>query len=156
MAFANKDVITAVLSRSTEDVDVTFTSEWNVVNDPSAGVYYPHNGLLKFPLAPGASWRSRYELTRARQGAFRSKWDVQIKVVGWEDVEVPAGRFRALRIEGDGSYQRQDVAGNGSGRWVFWYAPQAKRWVKYTYESTDFRGNPNVRQTDELVEFRLQ
>ena len=156
VAFANKDVINAVLKRGQEEIDVTFTSEWNVVNDPSSGVYNPHSGLLKFPLVPGATWRARYDLTRMRQGAFRAKWDVRMKAVGWEEVEVPAGKFRALRVEGNGDYVRQDVFGSGTGRYVFWYAPQVKRWVKYTYEGTDFKGNPNVRQADELVEFKLQ
>ena len=156
VAFANKDVINVVLMRGYQEVDATFTAEWNVVNDPNAGVYNPHSGLLKFPLRVGASYPARYQITRPRQGAFRVKLEVQMKVVGWEDVKVPAGTFRALKVEGNGSYQRQDVSGNGQNRFAIWYVPEVKRWVKWTFESTDFRGQPFQRETDELVDYKLQ
>ena len=156
VAFVNDKVINAVLKRGQDEVDVTFTSEWNVVNDPGSGVYNPHSGLLKFPLLVGARYPARFELTRRKQGAYRVRMDVPMRVVGWEEVEVPAGKFRALKIEGHGAYRRQDVFGNGQIHYTFWYVPDVKRWVKYTMENTNFRGEPFTRETDELVEFKLQ
>lgn len=156
VAFANKDVINVVQRRGKEEIDVTFTSEWNLVNDISSGVYNPHTGLLRFPLQVGAKYPTRYEVTRRRQGAFRSRIEATMRVVGWEDVEVPAGKFRALKVEGDGSYRRQDTFSNGQIRYAIWYVPAVKRWVKFTVENTDSRGQPFVRETDELVEFKLK
>lgn len=156
VAFASKDVINVVMRRGKEEIDVAFTSEWNLVNDFNSGVYNPHSGLLKFPLQAGASYRTRYEITRLRQGAYRVNVDAVMKVVGWEEVQVPAGKFRALKIVGNGTYQRRDVLSNGQNRWEIWYSPQVKRWVKWTFESTDSRGQRAAYETDELVEFKLK
>ena len=95
------------------------------------------------PAALQASWkaevRARWELTRRRQGAFRVKADVTMKVIGWETVQVPAGTFRALKLEGRGTYQRLDTFASGQTHWLIWYSPEARRWVRLTYQSTDSR-----------------
>jgi len=156
VTFVGKDVIQAVNRRGSQEIDVSYTSEWNVVNDLDGGVWNPHSGMLKFPLQPGASYAAEAEITRPRQGAFRSKMEIPLKVVGWEEIVVPAGKFRALKIDGPGSYQRQDVSGAGQIHFVFWYVPEVKRWAKVTIESTDFRGQPFNRTAEELVEFKVQ
>lgn len=156
VAFANKDVINVVQKRGQDEIDVSYTSEWNLVNDFNSGVYNPHTGLLRFPLQVGASYPTRFEVTRRRQGAFRTRIEATMKVVRWEDVTVPAGKFRALKVEGNGSYQRQDTFSSGQIRYAIWYAPAVKRWVKFTVENTDSRGQPFTRETDELVEYKLQ
>jgi hypothetical protein len=35
---------------------------------------------------------------------------LKYRVVGWEDVEVPAGKFKALKIEADGSWSGEIAA----------------------------------------------
>ena len=40
-------------------------------------------------------------------GRFSVRHERTIKVIGWEEVVVPAGRFRALRIEAEGWGRKQ-------------------------------------------------
>ena len=42
--------------------------------------------------------------------------DRRVKVVGWEEVGVPAGKFRALRIESEGRFQRVDTSISGTAK----------------------------------------
>ena len=48
---------------------------------------------------------------------------------GWEDVEVPAGKFRALKIEHNGTYKGS--CGTGVKQHWYWHVPAVKRHVKY-------------------------
>ncbi len=103
------------------------------------------------------------------EGVTSSMINYKVQAVRWEDVEVPAGRFRALRIEADGHmFRLNSIIGAGSGsrvrgiaRTVIWYAPEARRWVKYSYEDY-INGEPggmlmaNDHVGEELVELRLQ
>jgi hypothetical protein len=139
-----------------EEIDTTWTPEWNVVNDRRTGSFIPDNGVLRFPLKVGNTYTSQFEVVRPRQGAFRARNTLTVTVVGWEEVTVPAGKFRALKIDAPGTYQRQDVAGAGKVHYTVWYVPEVKRWVKWQFENTDFRGQPLRREGEELIEYRLQ
>jgi hypothetical protein len=66
------------------------------------------------------------------------------KVVGWEDVEVPAGKFKALRLEFDRSGQMR-----GSASESVWYAPEAKAVVKRV------QMRPGSQRTRDLITFEL-
>jgi len=68
------------------------------------------------------------------------------KVTGIETVTVPAGTFRAFRVEGQ-TYEVQ--ASTKQWRFVHWYAPDVRMEVKL--QATE----PDGRVTEvELVEFR--
>ena len=74
--------------------------------------YDPPYCILKFPVKPGQAWTS--EVTSG--GAVRTTF--KYKAVEEEDVEVPAGKFRAVRLE-------VDIDTRGQARKsVIWYAPR--------------------------------
>lgn len=139
VASVGSDVIQVVAHRgsNSEEVDATFTTDWNQVNAVNGAVFVPHTGIFRFPLRVGSTYAADYEVLRPRQGAFRSRIRLNVTVVGWEDVVVPAGRFRALKVEGIGTFERQDMQRSGSMRQIFWYAPEVKRWVKSEIESSN-------------------
>jgi hypothetical protein len=132
------------------EVDSFWTSEWNAVALPTM-TFTPHLGHFKFPLKVGASYVAAWEGI-AKGSGWRGKFEIQFKVTGWEDVTVPAGKFRALKLEGDGTYTRLDQAGGGWTRYAYWYVPEVKRFAKYTWVSEGM----NVNQVIELVEFSVQ
>lgn len=73
---------------------------------------------LQWPLEPGRSYQ------------FETSYQDQIqtwkgKVTGWEDVEVPAGKFKALHVEFERSGSNRNAASES-----LWYAPEAKLVVK--------------------------
>ncbi len=73
----------------------------------------PHWGNLSFPLWVGKSWTARYDFYDAkRHRTFDGTmwW----KVVAYEDVTVPAGTFKAFKLEGRNPYVHFDM----------WYSPE--------------------------------
>jgi len=81
-----------------------------------------------------------------------------VRALGWEEITVPAGKFRALKIEAQGSFRRTgDGSGSGTARNVIWYAPEVRRWVKMTREETFLRKRGGGDHSgEELVAYRLQ
>jgi hypothetical protein len=82
---------------------------------------HPHNALFSWPLWPGKTWRRTVELS----DAHRDRWPYPVvgEAEGFENVTVPAGTFRALKL----------VAGDPTrGLWneTLWYDPDSRLVVK--------------------------
>jgi hypothetical protein len=97
---------------------------------------------LQWPLEPGKS----YQFETMVQNSVAT-W--KGKIVGWEEVVVPAGKFKALRLEFDRSgpfrYAAQDSV---------WYAPDAKAVVK-RIQSRPGGNRANDVTTNELFSYKL-
>jgi hypothetical protein len=156
VVFAQRGVIQVVGNRQgvEEEVDATFTSDWNGVNMLTR-VFNPHTGWFKFPLQVGDTYKASYETLMPKKN-IKSRNERQVSVVGWEEIVVPAGKFRALKIVSDGRFQRLDAPGAGTSRNVIWYVPEVKRWVKITLESRPASGRGGEHMGEELVAFRLR
>ena len=157
VTFANERVIQLVATRGRDDkeIDTTYTAEWNFVSTANGAIFNPDQGLFRFPLHPGDLHEAHYNVKFPQQGAYEVRHDRRVKVVGWEEVNVPAGTFRALRIESEGGFQRQDTFVGGKAKEVAWYAPEVKRYVKWTFENWSFRGR-NQWWGLELLEYKVQ
>jgi hypothetical protein len=88
---------------------------------------------FKFPLSPGKTWaQSAHWETPALDVAGTE--EVRGKVIGWETVKVPAGSYKALRVE-----IRDRIIGSGGVydlvTLTYWYVPEVNRFVKYSYSS---------------------
>src|SRR5579875_3393617 len=57
---------------------------------------------VDFPLKVGQSWSADWIDPRRQGNQLSAHFHKDYKVVGWEDVTVPAGTFRALKIEAKG------------------------------------------------------
>jgi hypothetical protein len=75
---------------------------------------------------------------------------VRAQVNIMQTVTVPAGTFSATRVE-----LGSQTADGGQMSAVAWFAPQAKRWVKLTYDTWNPRNQPIDRSTFELFELLL-
>lgn len=75
---------------------------------------------LDFPLSPGKKFKYQVEGATA-------PFSMEVKVVKWEKMSVPAGVFEALRI--DGCYFNEASRWYGCGQ-EWWYAPEVKGFVK--------------------------
>jgi hypothetical protein len=87
------------------------------------------------------------------------EWKYAVKVVGWETVTVPAGTFRALRIEVEGNrgkdpdpfwWPKQAARFQHS----IWYAPEAKRYVKARHQAWSMTASLFADDLVELLEIR--
>lgn len=96
----------------------------------------------QWPLAQGKTWDAPYE------GAdVNTSWSVRVQ--GWEDVTVPAGTFRAIRID----LKRTDSGGRRTVKQeALWYAPAVKRHVRL--EEHEYVAGYHMKHTmEELVRF---
>jgi hypothetical protein len=156
VTFANEKAIHVVQINQAGDkeIDSTSTAEWNMVSSARDGVFTPNSGLLHFPLRPGERWNSSYTVKFPRQD-YDARHERRVSVIGWEEVQVPAGTFRALKVVSEGSVQRSDRPRAGKVTEVVWYVPEVRRFVKWTYETRNRMG-PVQSWEFELTAYLLQ
>jgi hypothetical protein len=162
VTFADARAIhTVVKKQDGRTTDANWTADWNAtVSVMTEAVIDPHTGLFRFPLRVGDTYRSQFEMAHPRgDSPARSKTEWIVTVAAWEDVTVPAGKFRALRLDAEGTYERVDRFMKGNVRSTTWYVPEVKRWVKHVYESDILAGGkigPNLKIGEELVVYSVQ
>ena len=140
-----------------------FDRQWNqieVFKDGSRIVRFsPYLPVFKFPLEVGKVWAQHYDWQRMDLGDGNSgpeTWAesrerkasgrpnhgstrVEGKVLGWEEISVPAGIFTALKIELKSPHyagpETRRIFGKaelfGGLLETYWYVPEVKRFVKY-------------------------
>jgi hypothetical protein len=138
-----------------------------------------------FPLEAGKTWGTAYERPNPTKTVKLNKMKIDCQAVGWEEVEVPAGKFRAFKVEGDGSWynefnptaattgaiskqdangvstavasQKSIVPAPASGRLyrASWYVPEIKREVKYIEEEYTTDGGLSSRNVMELESYKV-
>jgi hypothetical protein len=142
---------TTALPKEGGETDVSFTRDWNEVSSSDGAVFVGSSNTVKFPLFVGASYRADMEYKRPLLGAFHMKYERTAKVVGWERVVVPAGEFRALKIELSGYGWRLDrrTSQSTTARWRIWYVPQVKRPVRFEFQEG------SVHRGTELASFSV-
>lgn len=147
-----------ILTVNRGDRDSVWTPEWNALSHGGSGVTYDKpRQLFSFPLKVGAVHQARYEVVSRRGSGALSRYEDNVKVVGWEDVVVPAGKFRALKLEVTGTYQRIDTRGRGWTRKEIWYVPEVKRWVKWAHgEAWTAPNAPIQMNVEELTGFKVE
>lgn len=156
VATVGAEQIQAVCTRKRDgkEFDAIATIEWNYSSSCNGRIFRPNSGYFQFPLRIGKTYPFKFELVIAREFGGGKSGDFQrvegtVKVLGWEDVYVPAGRFRTLKVEAEHIFRSS--GGAESRRTVtYWYSPEVRRWVKFLSES---RGGMTV--TDELLAFKL-
>ncbi|MGF6700251.1 hypothetical protein OKW38_004863 [Paraburkholderia sp. MM5496-R1] len=140
------------------------------------------NRPFAFPLSPGKSGTVEYAGQHPNRVFASQKWNSQYRVVGTETVEVPAGKFQAIKIEAEGDWDAQleprqtvtqasqveqgdtamithaqklgPVQATGRTYKAFWYVPEVGRWVKSVEEYYGSNGVRNERYTTELESFK--
>ena len=118
--------------------------------------------LLNFPLTPGKNWKDSYSAqlqwgetytSRVNTSSFgdEASFFESYKALGWEDVDVPAGSFKAIKIE----YKREwsaPATGMREGKAWYWYSPEVKYLVKCQYDKSQIWS----KYTDwELISFHV-
>ena len=151
VSFADDNVILLVSTRKGDgkEFDSSWTSGWNAVTSYTGSYFRPHTGFLRFPLRIGDTYELKYEFLRPRVNTIRASASGTSKVVGWDMVEVPAGRFRTMKVEFDVAVRALDGSWAYKAKGTIWYDPEVRRWVKFQTVS------PNVKSSEELLEYKL-
>jgi hypothetical protein len=143
-------------------------SDWSRARSVN-GKEQVYNKRFDFPMREGKSWGIDYTENDPNRLIKSTHIHLDYSVSGWEEVTVPAGTFRAMKIEADGQWTgtsapalvasaRTDAGGtvmqtgNVAERTVtgrlykaYWYVPAVKRYVKAIEESYDGNGTLTQR-----------
>jgi len=91
--------------------------------------------ILDFPLGVGKQWKCAYSaVVKKTMQAIYEDYSEDYRILGWEDTEVRAGKFKTLRLEytrgGTGfmNLRIEDI------RHLYWYSPDVKYFVKCQYD----------------------
>jgi hypothetical protein len=104
----------------------------------------PHDGTLDWPLFVGKSWTATYTYNNRLQGMSVGPIHVQFKVTAYEDITVPAGTWKAFKLESETS---NNVVS------TLWYVPEINLFVKKITETQ--LGHPLGRSKTlfEIIEY---
>ena len=152
VTYADDKVILVVSTRKSDskEFDSSWTPEWNPVTSYAGVMYRPHAGVFQFPLRTGDKYEVKFEVLRPRVNKVVTTVTGVAKVIGWDTVEVPAGKFRAMRVEVEGVYRELDGSGTYQQHATMWYVPEVNRWAKFLVV------NPRFTGSEELMEYKLQ
>lgn len=109
--------------------------------------------LLNFPLEIGKSWQDKFTVKPTTLGAQETTYLETFTPLGWEDIEIPAGKFKAVKVE----YKQEKVGGAASqpkeGKVLYWYSPDVKYMLKCQYVKSDYW---DAAYDWELASFRVK
>lgn len=139
-----------VPSKSGPPLEIDLNSQGDVISD-GGSTYDPAKGLLDFPLTVGKSWDIRH--IRHWTSGWNQVVSAHATVEAFENVQVSAGSFDAYKIVVNGL--NKGKLGGPASRFdiTYWYAPSAKRIVKYVYQWTNYLHLENY--TYELTAYSL-
>jgi hypothetical protein len=147
-----------VQSKTNKVKTLQFTSEWNLLSsrnpDGSGLDYAPPLQYFAFPLYSGKTWQQKSRETNMKTGAVREH-TVSGTVGEWEEVSVPAGTFRALKITLHTELYDPATEQKSLGTDISWYAPEMRRSVKSIITSQNFQGQQE-RQVISLIQQDIQ
>jgi hypothetical protein len=118
--------------------------------------YSPSTQLYVFPLNPGAKFSLKSVETVEGDGRVFDH-DIAFDVVGEEEVTVPAGTFRAVKLVRTLRWTQRgkpDVAGTNT--YTYWYSGQAKRWVAQDQRHVSKSGKETQRRRVELESYSVR
>jgi hypothetical protein len=150
VAVADNQTTLNVPSKNGPPIEMAFNSQGDVIRD-GGSTYDPAKGLLDFPLTVGKSWDVRH--IRHWNTGWNQVVSAHATVEAFENVQVSAGSFEAYKIVVHGL--NKGKLGGSASRFdmTYWYAPSAKRIVKYVYEWTNYLHLENY--TYELAAYSL-
>jgi len=82
---------------------------------------------------------------------------VEIAIVGEEEIATPAGVFRAVKIERKVTWKQRDKPSNaGVNTWTYWYSGAAKRWIVAEESNVTATGKQLRNQRYELESYKVK
>jgi CHAT domain-containing protein len=114
-----------------------------VVQEKERAGATPHYGSLAWPLEVGKSWSSVYQYRDNQRNLRFNRIETAWRVAAEEQVTVPAGPFKAFRLEG----------GNNRNMWTTWYAPSVRLVVKEILERKASHPSGPGRTVTEVIRY---
>jgi hypothetical protein len=130
-----------------ERTDEIYDSLWTIKQEPAYDRPLVFERPLPFlPTVFEAGQREVFQ-TSFKVDGFNSLyyWRSHLFAAGWEEVQVPAGQFSALRIERTSWFAHPDsFRFDAVRRDTIWYSPQINRWVRREWTG-EYRSTSTLR-----------
>ena len=94
--------------------------------------------LFNFPLEIGKSWTDKFTIKSGTFGTQEFTVTETFTPLGWEDVQIPAGKFRGVKIEYKSEMPGQAAGRPKEGKVWYWYSPEVKYMLKCQYDRTEY------------------
>jgi len=94
--------------------------------------------LFNFPMEIGKSWQDKYVVKPASLGAQETTYVETFTPLGWEEITVAPGKFRAVKLEYKQEKLGQAAGQPKEGKILYWYSPDVKYIVKCQFEKSDY------------------
>ena len=115
--------------------------------------FSPPTPWFVFPMRPGnVSDIKTVQTSTEADGRIRIM-DSQVKltVIGEEEIEVPAGKMRAVRIERVANWKQRDSDNGGVRTHTYWYSGHVKRLVLLEDKNVTLKGKTVLHERHALV-----
>jgi hypothetical protein len=133
---------------------LVFDRQWNLIStrspDKSGKDYSPPLKYYDFPLFHGKTWVQTSTETDIKTGATRIH-TISGTVGGWERVSVPAGTFRAIKVQLVTELFDPITGERTPGTDTSWYVPEVRRSVK-----SETGGKDGRRGLIQLLHYELK
>lgn len=156
LTFEKEDVYknTSVLAFKTDSGEfVLYDRDLNLVavvtGDRVLREASPSYRAFDFPFYVGKEWRSVFTYQDNARSLSWSPVEVHWKTKEYDVVKVPAGQFRAFKLE-------SEPRTNWAMKEELWYAPEVLQVVRWKYERTSAHYLGKGRETGELVQYSLK
>jgi uncharacterized caspase-like protein len=116
--------------------------------------FLPSRPFYQFPLVAGANWTVKHRKSIDDQPVTES--ETQMRVLGEEEAETPAGRFRTVKVERVERWKNVRTGRTGTATTVYWYSAQVKRYVKLEWNDQTSDGRVLNRESAVLVAFNVR
>jgi hypothetical protein len=94
--------------------------------------------LFNFPLEIGKSWADKFTIKSGTFGAQEFTVTETFTPMGWEDIQIQAGKFRAVKLEYKSEMPGQAAGRPKEGKAWYWYSPDVKYMLKCQYDRTEY------------------
>ena len=123
-----------------------------------AETYTPSTHYYLFPMRAGNTWDLKSVQVNKEADGRTHTFDVEVRltVIGEEEVEVPAGRMRAVKVERVVKWKQLDSQNAGIRTSVFWYSGAAKRWVRLDDRNVTAKGKTILHERNELASYSVK
>jgi hypothetical protein len=126
--------------------------------DGAVETYSPSTHWYLFPMRTDSVWDLKaLQVVKDTAGATRT-FDlvVHLKVIGEEEVDVPAGRMRAMKIERVIEWKQRDSQNAGVRTQTFWYSGNVKRFVLLEDRNVTNKGKTVANERTALTAYTVK
>ena len=120
--------------------------------------FSPPTPWFVFPMRPGnvSDIKTVQTITDADGRARIMDSQVKLTVIGEEEVELPAGKMRAIRIERVANWKQRDSGNGGVRTQTYWYSGPVKRLVLLEDRNVTLKGKTVLHERHALASYDVK